>query len=222
MAFQNADTLSLSLFVVFGILMMALVSWAIKKSHPSPFYLIGYFVFIGVTSALALSGIFRSHMIPVLPIFILSAFAMAIFYARSNLGKGMAQRFSFSVLIAFQAFRFPLELILHHWAETKVIPTTMTWTGQNWDIIAGLLALVIAPLAHRRRSLIWFFEIVASLLLLNVLRVVIFSLPLPFSWSLEIPLQLPFEFPYVLILPLFVWPAILGHLILLRKLRTAL
>jgi hypothetical protein len=37
-------------------------------------------------------------------------------------------------------------------------------------------------------------------------------------WSLENPLQLPFHFPYVLILPFFLWPAFLGHIVLARKL----
>ena len=56
-------------------------------------------------------------------------------------------------LVAFQGFRLPLELVLHSWVAQGVIPATMTWSGRNWDVITGLVALIAAPFC--RRSIIW-------------------------------------------------------------------
>jgi len=52
-------------------------------------------------------------------------------------------------LVLFQAFRLPLELVLHSWVAQGVIPGTMTWSGRNWDIVSGVLALVAALFCRR-------------------------------------------------------------------------
>ena len=220
MTFQNADSISLLLFVFLGLINMSLVILAFKKSKASWSYYIGYFIFIFFASVFALTGLLRSHIIPLLPLYMFSVAALAVFFSRFNFGKEAAKKFSFAVLVGFQIYRLPLELILHHWANMKVIPETLTWSGQNWDIFTGILALLLMPFVNRFKFIVWVFQIIGSVLLLNVIRVIIFSLPLPISWNLEVPLQLPFEFPYCLIVPLYVWPAITGHLIIYRKLLT--
>lgn len=142
----------------------------------------------------------------------------AVALGLSPLGKLLAEKISFRGLVAFQAFRLPLEIILHAWALQSVIPQTMTWSGQNLDIISGILALLIFPLANRYKNLVWIFDIVGFLLLINVMRVAVMSSPLPFAWNISPALDLAFRLPYALIGPVCVGGALAGHIILTRKL----
>lgn len=217
MTFHEADPISLLVFSFFSVLMFIMIARATLQIPKSAKYLIFFAAYVVVISLFAISGLIKDHVIPLVPIVMLSIPLTSLALSQMRLGQEMASKFSFSVLIGFHAFRFPLELILHHWAKIQVIPETMTWSGQNPDILTGIIALILAPFATRHQWARWTFQIIGIALLLNVLRVVMFSLPLPFSWSLENPLQLPFYFPYVLIGPLFVWPALYAHAVLMRK-----
>ncbi len=114
----------------------------------------------------------------------------------SPIGKWLGDPSCIPWLLAFQGFRVPLELVLHSWAGQGVIPQSMTWTGSNWDILSGIAALVLAPFSRRSIALAWVGNIFGVLLLLNVGRVAVFSLPMPFGWpdvtpKLQLPLHLP-------------------------------
>jgi hypothetical protein len=123
-------------------------------------------------------------------------------------------------LVAFQGFRFPLELVLHSWAAQGVIPGTMTWTGRNWDIISGVSALILAPLCRRSRVWAWLANGIGLVLLMNVVRVALLSSPVPFGWPVVPKLALIYHFPYVLIVPVCVGGALIGHIALSRALMT--
>ncbi|MBK7893022.1 MAG: hypothetical protein IPJ84_19855, partial [Bdellovibrionales bacterium] len=100
--------------------------------------------------------------------------------------------------------------------------TTMTWTGRNFDVAAGLLSFLTLALMRLRptevRRLAMIFNVIGFLLLLNVGRVAMLSSPLPFAWSLETPLQLVMHVPYFLIAPICVGGALVAHVVLFRKL----
>lgn len=218
MSFQPADSFSLALFAAFCVLMAGLIFCAFKKAKVNLKF---YFIFAGyifLISALVLSGLLRQHTIPLLPLLFFTLIIMAIAFAFSSAGARIASTFSLAALIGFQGFRFPLELILHHWVAVGTIPSTMSWNGQNFDIVSGILSLATMPFVSQSRALAWRVQILSFALLINVMRVVILSSPFPFSWPLENPLQLALYFPYVLIAPLFVAPALFGHLVIFRKL----
>ncbi|NDE14866.1 hypothetical protein EBZ80_08055 [bacterium] len=98
--------------------------------------------------------------------------------------------------------------------------------GYSLSILAGFqsfrlpLALFCTFFVNKSKVTAWIFNGIGALLLMNVIRVVVPSAPLPISWHLENPFQLPFHFPYVLIAPLCVWPACVGHVVLARALMT--
>ena len=94
----------------------------------------------------------------------------------------------------------------------------MTWTGQNYDIASGILALIAAPFASTRPALARVFNWLGAALLLNVLRVVVMSSPLPFAWSVEPPLVVAAFAPYHLIGTVCVAAALAGHVVLFRAL----
>lgn len=176
-----------------------------------------YLIWLGLLLALIKSGQMQNLPMNGIPIFFGSVLVISSVAGISRFGGRLAVQTPLAALIAFQTFRLPLELILHHWAERGTIPSTMTWTGQNWDIVAGALAFVIWPIANNRTAA-WGFNIIGSLLLLNVLRVALLSSPLPFGWDTQPPLQLFEHAPYFLIGPVLVGGAITGHIILTRAL----
>lgn len=121
-------------------------------------------------------------------------------------------------LVAFQAFRLPLEVVLHSWAAQGVIPESMSWSGSNWDVVSGIVALLCAPLARRFVGLAWIANGVGLLLLGNVVRVAVMSSPVPFGWPVTPKLLLIYHTPYALIVPVCVGGALVGHIALTRAL----
>jgi len=218
MQFISADKLSVIVFCVFGFVMFAIVAAAFRKTGHFRRWTGIYLALILLTGGLAVSGLMRQYMIPMAPGLMAILLLGGIVFTASGAGGELSRSLSLSMLIGFQIFRLPLELILHHWAEIGTIPTTMTWTGSNWDVAAGILALIAFSFVGKHLWLAWTVQIICFCLLLNVLRVVILSSPFPFSWDLENPLQLILHFPYVLIAPLFVLPAWTVHLLTFRKL----
>lgn len=65
----------------------------------------------------------------------------------------------------------------------------------------------------------WVFNVVGSALLLAVIVIAFTSVPLPFRQYLnDPPVLLPFNFPFSWILSIAVTGALLGHLLLFRRL----
>jgi hypothetical protein len=165
------------------------------------------------------SGALNESPMPGIPLLFFFMIACAVALAFSRPGKWLSA-LPVWALIGFQAFRLPLELILHEWAKQGTVPTTMTWTGSNFDIITGITALVFAPLSTRSVRAAQIFNALGFMLLLNVMRVAMMSSPLPFAWGTQPPLQLLMHLPYAWIGSVCVTGALAGHLILFRKLRT--
>ncbi len=179
---------------------------------------IGLAVWMLASAVLAESGVFESHPLPSIPMFVTLMIFGAFAFGLTPVGTEIARRIRLSTLVAFQAFRLPLELVLHSWVEQGTIPATMTWTGQNLDIVSGLVALVAAPLAARWKWAAWVANVVGIVLLINVGRVVVMSSPLPIGWGVEPPLMLIAHFPYVWIGSVCVAGAVFGHVVLTRAL----
>ncbi|HEX4354887.1 MAG TPA: hypothetical protein VHZ95_18275, partial [Polyangiales bacterium] len=100
---------------------------------------------LAFTGALTASGqLARTTPIPLLLPFVLLSLAVAALAAASALGTRLVRGLSITALVGFQAFRLPLELVLHSWVEQGVIPVQMSFTGDNFDIVSGVLAIALA------------------------------------------------------------------------------
>ena len=176
-----------------------------------------------LTYAVSASGVLAtpSRPPPVMIFFAVSQL-VAMFVAFSPLGTRLL-RLPIAALIGFQAFRLPLELILHRWVEGGTLPVQMTYTGENFDIVTGVLAAPAALLIAYRPSWRWVvlaFNVIGFGLLVNVARIAAFSSPVPFrSYWNEPPVLLAFHAPYGWIVPFCVAGALLGHLLVFRWLR---
>ena len=176
---------------------------------------------LGVTGALSASSILeRAGSPPPLMVFALGNLALAAALAFSPLGTRLVKAAPIAWLVGYQAFRLPLELVLHAWYEQGVLPVQMTFEGDNLDIVSGLLGLTVGLWAHYRgapRALLWLFNVVGTGLLARVAMIALTSSPVPLRqyWN-EPPVLLAYHFPYGWILPVCVGGALLGHLLVFR------
>jgi hypothetical protein len=83
-------------------------------------------IWLGIQSALVASG--RMPHLPLngLPFFFVPVVVIWTGLAISPVGRRLATTLPLAALVGFQAFRLPLELVLHAWAAQGTIPGTMT------------------------------------------------------------------------------------------------
>jgi hypothetical protein len=143
--------------------------------------------------------------------------------ACSGLGRRLALSLPLAALVGFQAFRLPLELILHRLALDGVLPVQMTFDGMNFDFVTGLTAVVVALWAWRGRVprlvlLAW--NLLGLALLVTIVTIAMLSAPVPFRvfWNEPantIVTTVPFVWLPTMLVP-FAW---IGHLLVFRRLR---
>lgn len=222
MEFHPASPGSVSAFVAILAFVVAALLWAVHRAYRNlkavGLATIALAVWLGALAGLVDSGRMTSLPMSGLPLFFGSILFVCLGLGLSPVGARLATGVPLAALVGFQAFRLPLEIVLHEWAAQGTIPGTMTWTGQNWDIVSGLAALACAPLAGRYPVAARFANIVGFALLINVMRVAIMSSPFPFGWGQQPPLLLALHLPYALIGPVCVGGALFGHVVLTRRL----
>ena len=227
MTFQAPDLLSTLFFTlivlaVIGMLLAGVYVASVRLHEPARGRTtrlgVGVLLWLGLLSAVVHSQVIDHAPMPALPLFFFCANAAGVALACGRLGSTLARGLPLTALVAFHIFRLPLELVLHHWASMGSIPQSMTWSGQNWDIVTGLAAFAVVGWPRRPRVAVWGFNVLGSLLLLNVMRVAVFSAPLPFAWPVQPPLLLPGHLPYAWIVPVCVAGALAGHIVLTRAL----
>ena len=175
-----------------------------------------------IGAVVPISGILETKMLPPPPMFLVGAIILlAVSIAFSFTGLRLS-RLPFSALIGFHAFRLPLELILHNWYKDGTLPIQMTFEGHNFDIATGILAIVMgawAMLGQIPRPAIWLFNLVGTSLLVVVICIALTSSPFPFRQYMNEPqVLLIYHFPFSWIVSIAVAGALLGHLVLFRKL----
>lgn len=102
-------------------------------------------------------------------------------------------------LVQLQSFRFFVEVLLWVLFTRNLVPVQMTFEGQNFDILAGLTAPVVAILAHRgkiSRPGLMTWNVLCMGLLLNIVITAILSTPSPWRVFMDEPANLIVaEFP---------------------------
>ncbi len=150
--------------------------------------------------------------------------ALALLLALGPAGHRIVGNVPIAWLVGFQAFRLPLELVLHSWYEQGTLPIQMTYAGDNFDIVTGVLALLVWSLltfgrlgSATRRWVVLAFNVVGIGLLLTVMSIAVRSTPWPLRTYLnDPPVLLAFYAPYTLILPVCVAGALWGHVLVFR------
>jgi hypothetical protein len=181
----------------------------------------GITLWLALTGFASYSGVLRSvQRPPPLFLFVFGSLLVSVIAALSPLGARLGRGLPIAALVGYQAFRLPLELVLHAWVEQGVLPKQMTYTGHNFDIVSGITALLTAAWLVRHpesRALVWGWNLLGTALLATVLAIAVLSSPLPIRMYMnDPPVLLPLYFPYGWIIPFCVGGALFGHVIVFR------
>jgi hypothetical protein len=149
----------------------------------------------------------------------LSVLTLAVLMSWSPFGTRLIAGLPLAALVGLQAFRLPLELLMHRAYVEGVMPVQMSYSGRNLDILAGLTAIPVAWALHRgiagrRLALIW--NVFGALLLLNIIAVAALSTPVFAAFGPDAVNTFVAYPPFIWLPAVMVLIAITGHLLIAR------
>jgi len=180
---------------------------------------------LAFTAALGASGFLSDFEArpPHFLLLLLPTLAVPCLLAFSRTGTALASAVPVALLVGFHSFRLPLELVMHRAAVEGTMPPQMTYTGSNFDIVTGVSALLVGAIAATGRAPRWLllaWNVLGSGLLVAILVIALASLPMFRAFGSE-PTYLNTwvaYFPFVWLPAGLVSAALLGHLLLWRRL----
>lgn len=180
---------------------------------------------LGITGALGASGWLA--MWGAMPPRIMLVFAvmlgLGLWIGLGAWGKRLALGLSTAGLVGAQAFRLPLELLMHQAAAEGVMPPQMSYSGRNFDILTGIAAAALWVWSRRAplpRSVVLAWNVVGLALLVNVVGWAVVSMPTPLRVLFNDPPNVWIAHtPFVWLPTVMVLGAMIGHIVSLRRLR---
>lgn len=184
----------------------------------------GVVVWMALTAVAAASGrLSFETMPPTMMVLFVVIVALGFGIGLSKTGERLALGLPLAWLVLFQSFRLPLELIMHVAYRQGLMPEQMSYSGLNFDIVTGLLALLVGGLVAARRvslRIVWAWNVLGSVLLANILAIALLSAPTPLRAFHNEPANVwVTHAPWVWLPAVFVLAAILGHIVIFRRLR---
>jgi hypothetical protein len=151
--------------------------------------------------------------------------ALWVGIAASRVGRALAS-LPLAALVGFQAFRLPLELLMHAAADAGVMPRQMSFSGWNFDIVTGSTAVIVAAFAAFdgvSRDVLITWNALGSGLLLVIVCIAIASAPplLAFGDDAEHANTWVAYAPFIWLPTVLVAAAAAGHVVLWRRLLRA-
>lgn len=186
--------------------------------------IVAWLALTGALSSLGLFARWTSRPPPLMPSMALML-ALTVWLALSRIGMKTSQSVPMAALVGVQAFRLPLEVVMHEAAAEGLTPAQMSWSGLNFDVITGATAIAVASLAatgNAPRWLLLAWNVAGLALVVTVASIGIASTPMFAAFGTD-PARVNtwiawFPFSW---LPTFLVPvALAGHLVMLRRLVT--
>jgi hypothetical protein len=187
--------------------------------------LFGISVWMSLTWAVASTGLIADfdRWPPPMVLMFLTVLSLSTAIAFTRYGTRFVDGLPLWILVAGQAFRLPLEWLMHRAADEGVMPPQMSYSGWNFDILTGLTAIPVAFLLARgfrhARAITIVWNVLGSVLLMNILTVAMLSTPLVAAFGAERTNTWIAYPPYIWLPTMMVVCAITGHLVIFRKLR---
>lgn len=156
----------------------------------------------------------------VLPVFVI----IALLIGFSKGGKEISASKSFAILVGIQAFRFPLEMIMHRAYEIGIMPQYLSYSGYNFDVATGIGAMIIGFMLWRGYSVphfvIWVWNIWGIVCLIVIAVVAVGGSPVVAMFGSEAENLNTWVayFPYIWLPTVLVLNAIVAHILVTRKL----
>ncbi len=182
---------------------------------------LGLGVWLLISAVVAAGGWLRTPMLPPPMFFLLiPAVVTGAVVGYRLVGPKLGTTIPVSAFVLLQAFRLPLELVMHHAYELGVMPVQMSFSGRNFDIVTGITALVLGLVAMRWSIPHWVFRawnVLGAALLVNIAVVAIMSFPGPTRVFMNEPANVWVTYVPFVWLPTFLVPvAAFGHAAMLR------
>lgn len=185
---------------------------------------IGVTLWMAAFAALAASGVLARFEARPPPLFLamLTIVIGVIALTRSRVGRALGDGLPLAALIGFQAFRLPLELVMHEAARVGLMPVQMSFSGWNFDIVTGITAIPVAWLAatgRAPRALLLAWNLLGSILLAIIMTLAAVSTPVIAAFGPGAALNtFVAHVPYVWLPSVMVAAALTGHILLWRRL----
>jgi hypothetical protein len=179
--------------------------------------------FAATTGRLARFDIFPPPML----LMILSVFVVGFAVGLSKIGQRAADTLPLATLIGLQAFRLPLEVVMHRAGTLGIMPPQLSFGGYQFDIVTGATAGVVYGLTRSGvavpRWALWAWNVWGWWCLFVIAVIAVTTSPVlrlfgddprdVNTWVLY--------FPYVWLPVVLVTVAIAGHVMVTRTLRRA-
>lgn len=163
---------------------------------------------------------------PPMAMMIAAVVIVSILIGLSSFGRNAAAM-PILYLVGLQAFRLPLELLMHRGVTLGIVPVELSYTGYNFDIVTGIGAALIAIALMRGvsvpRGAIWLWNLYGFFCLAAILAIAVLGSPMLHRFGTD-PRHVNtwvLFFPYVLVPVTLVVTALSGHIVITRKLLSA-
>lgn len=185
----------------------------------------GLLIWMGGTYLAAMLGLLRFDGVPsTMMLLVPVMMALSVGLGVSGIGRRLATGVPLWILVGVQAFRLPLELLMHDAYVAGMMPVQMSYSGLNFDIVTGVTAVLVAILVATGRAgarLVRRWNVGGAVLLCNIIVVSLLSTPTPLRVFTTQPANTwVTTAPYVWLPAVMVAFAILGHIVILRALRS--
>lgn len=189
---------------------------------------LGFLCWMSFLALLALSGFFKEWNIlpPRILVAVLPPLVLTLILVSSKRFGRLLKFIPPAWLVYIQSFRIVMEVFLWMGYKAGFVPFQMTFEGLNFDILAGLTALLAAPVFFgngRFRSfeaIIW--NISGITLLINIVIISALSTPSPFRVFMNEPANTMIaDFPFIFILGIIVPFALAMHFFSIKQLIAA-
>lgn len=181
-------------------------------------------IWLGFLAVMAAQGFFMEFTLP--PRFAIAVLPPIVFIILLLLSKKVGVLLDLTPpawLVYIQSFRIWMEIILWMMYVATVLPVQLTFEGRNWDILAGITAVIVGYFCFTRKRwshrVVFWWNLFGLALLFNVVITGILSAPFPFRVFMNEPANtIMGHFPFVW-LPGFVVPvAMCMHVLSIRQL----
>jgi len=200
--------------------------WRVYAPASAPRAVAGLVVWIALTGTLAASGALARFDVtpPPMALLIVAVLGGGVLVGLSPAGGALAAAVPLSTLVGLQAFRLPLELVMHHAGERGIMPPELSYGGYNFDIVTGASALVLA-LALRAglavpRAIVWAWNLWGLWCLAVIAAIAVATSPMVRAFG-DDPRHLNtwvLYLPYVWLPAVLVVVALAGHVVVTRAL----
>ncbi len=224
--------LSSILYIFISILVFILFDWGIKKAVTSKdfdsriitqarvFFVLWYIVvsYIGTKGIISKLESFPSPLI----YFLVGVIFISFILATTKIGEAAAQ-LDWHYIIGFHGFRILMELAVYAAYLEDLAPVHITFMGLNFNILAGISALLIAPsvMYRSRLRLIKAWNYFSLMLLLSTLGLYALSVPSSFQYFTgDKSMAWVSSVPYIYHLGVLLFFALFGHWVVFKKIKS--